>query len=401
MAPKILFATTVPISLNSFTVPEIKSLMDKGFEVAMVSSPGPELEEAGQRTGAKTFGISITRDIAPFDDLFSILRLWVLFVKIRPDVLIVSTAKASTLGLLVGMLARIPIRYYMVRGLMSEIRSGWRSNLLSVCEWFNCHLAHLVNPISNSAADFLISHNLCPAQKLKVYGCGSGEGIDAMNSFNPRLLKEDIFLETRKITTLSDEDIVIGFCGRIAKAKGIRELLKAWETLKRKFPKIRLLVVGEVDATDPIDVSEARVLHNDPRIVLAGFINANQLPYYYRLMDILVLPTYREGFGNVLLEAGAMEVPVVASRVTGCVDSVVEGVTGTLVQARDFEALERAIEYYIDNPALRIQHGKAARERALKDFNRTDLLEARYRDYVRLLNNKGIPLPQVPRNEQI
>src|SRR5262249_18575507 len=174
----------------------------------------------------------------------------------------------------------------------------------------------------------------------------------------------------------------VGFVGRIGRDKGLVELVRIWQTLREEFAPLRLLIAGRFESQDPLPADVEATLQNDPRIHLAGEVR--DIPSIYRTLDLLVLPTYREGFGTVLLEAAAMEVPVVATRVTGCVDAVRDGETGTLVPARDAEALTSAVRAYLRDADLRRRHGMGGRQRALRDFDPEVIREALFREYVRL-----------------
>ena len=175
----------------------------------------------------------------------------------------------------------------------------------------------------------------------------------------------------------------MGYVGRIVRDKGIAELESAWQLLKERFPNLFLLLVGPVEGHDPVPPQVLDSLRKDPRVRLVGSVK--ETPLFYAAMDLLVLPSHREGFPNTPLEAAAMELPVVATRVDGCVDAVVDGVTGLLVPPRDPQALGAAIERLILDPELRQQMGQAGRQRVLRDFRPEALWQAQYQQYRELL----------------
>jgi len=185
---------------------------------------------------------------------------------------------------------------------------------------------------------------------------------------------------------------VIGFVGRLTKDKGIVELLDAFEKVLESLPEARLLLLGPFEEGDPIPTSYSQRLKAHPQVVLTGYV-IDTTPYYH-LMDLFVFPSYREGFGNVLLEAGAAGVPVVGFRATGVVDAVVDGLTGTLVPIGDVEALVEAVLMYLNDPELCREHGQAARERVLRDFRQEAIWAAMYQEYVQLLQEKRLPVPE-------
>jgi glycosyltransferase involved in cell wall biosynthesis len=210
---------------------------------------------------------------------------------------------------------------------------------------------------------------------------GSGNGVDAINKFNPILFDDHSVVQLKKSLGIDVNQKVIGFVGRLAIDKGLSELVDAWKIVRGKNRSVCLLILGGEDARDPAPNTLISDLKSDPRVRMVGSIDNAKVPLYYSAMDLLALPTYREGFPNVVLEASAMELPVVACEVTGCVDAVVDGVTGTLVPARDSVNLANSIIKYLDNPEICKKHGTAGRQRALRDFRPEDLWEALYNEY--------------------
>src|SRR6185295_2565670 len=152
---------------------------------------------------------------------------------------------------------------------------------------------------------------------------------------------------------------VIGFVGRVVRDKGVEDLVRAWTRLREEFTDLHLVIVGRFEPQDPISAEADRLLRTDPRVRVAGWVESMRSAY--SVMDVVALPTYREGFPQVPLEAAAMERPVVAAAVTGSVDAVRDGETGTLVPPRNPDALAEALGTYLRDPELRARHGRAAR----------------------------------------
>jgi glycosyltransferase involved in cell wall biosynthesis len=186
---------------------------------------------------------------------------------------------------------------------------------------------------------------------------------------------------------ISPDAAVLGFVGRLVRDKGIAELAAAWGMLRDEFPGAHLVLVGPEEPQDPVPPGTMELLRQDPRVHLVG--PADSAPWY-AAMDVLLFPSYREGFPNVPLEAAAMGLPVVATRIPGCVDAVADGETGTLVPPRDAGALAGAVRPYLASPALRSQHGRRGRERALRDFGQEAIWAALHAEYLRLLRERGV-----------
>jgi lipopolysaccharide/colanic/teichoic acid biosynthesis glycosyltransferase len=232
-----------------------------------------------------------------------------------------------------------------------------------------------------------LNERICPRGKIRVLGKGSGNGVDALERFNPERLSVTVREETRSELGIPGQATVIGFVGRVVKEKGIAELEEAWHSLRDSYPEAYLLIVGPFETQDPLPAHSIARLQKDRRVVLTG-LEWNTAPLY-AAMDIVVLPTYREGFPNVPLEAASMELPVVATNVPGCIDAVEDGKTGILVPPRDHVSLAGAIRLYLNDPTLRLAQGKAGRERVLRDFRPEVIWKAIYDQYDELLRGRS------------
>ena len=217
--------------------------------------------------------------------------------------------------------------------------------------------------------------------RLRVLGNGSSNGVDAGTRFNPSTVEASDIADLRRELKIPDDCKVIGFVGRIVNGKGIVELEGAWRKLQKQSPEVYLMMIGPTEPQDPVPADVIGSIRRDPRIIHVDYVPNDKMPLYYALMDHLVLPTYSEGFPNVALEAAAMERPTIATKVSGCVDAVVDGVTGLIVPARDSDSLAEAMDYYLANPDVKNRHGTAARERALKDYKPEIIWQALYEEY--------------------
>jgi glycosyltransferase involved in cell wall biosynthesis len=390
--PRLLHMTTVPQTL-SFLVGQAEFMKNKGFKVDALSSPGPFLAEFGQRTGADVHELEMPRRITPLKDLLTLWRLRWILRQLRPDIVHGHTPKGGLLAMIGSWLCGVPVRVYHVHGLPMVTATGLKRLLLRWSEKVSCRLATQVYCVSQSVREIAVAEGLCHAEKIKVLLNGTIDGIDAERTLNPARMEPNIRCDVRKQYGIPEDSLVAGFVGRIVRDKGIIELCRAWQILREEFPNLHLLMVGPFEPQDPVPAEVESLLRNDPRIHLTGLVPVKEIPRFYQAMDLLALPTYREGFNTVLLEAAAMELPVVASRVPGCIDGVVEGETGALVPVYDPQALADAMGLYLKDVSLRRQHGLAGRARVLRDFRPEDLSKAIYCEYLRLLGQKGIQVP--------
>lgn len=381
----VLVSVTAPMSWVFFTG-TFDLLRDAGYEPVLVSSPGEQLQHIGREARVRYAAIPMRREISPLHDLLSLWRYYRLIRKVRPALTDVGTPKAGLLGGMAAWLSGVPCRIYTLFGLRLETTTGLKRLLLSITERVACACAHRVICVSPSLRQRAIDLKLVSAEKTVVLGSGSVRGIDVAR-FSPDAVQA---APKRGLATrlgISGDAPVIGFIGRLTRDKGIRELLAAFSQLRAKWPTIRLLLVGDLEDGDPVGAMVRQQMETDPGIVRVGFV-AETTPYY-ALMDILVLPTYREGLGYAPLEAQACGIPVVTTSATGAVDSVVDGVTGFHVPVGDCEALADRIDQLLSDPELRARMGQRGRERVVQEFRHEVVGQALIGEYDRLLQARA------------
>ena len=359
---RILHMTTVPVSL-SYLSGHVKHAKRKGFEVHALSSPGELLDDFGRDMQIEVHSTFMPRRITPIGDLGALWRITRIMRRISPTIVDGHSPKGALLAMMAATLCNVPVRVYHMHGLPMETATGLKRHLLRWSERIACKLSHQVFCVSNSLREQAIAERLCPADKIKVIHRGSIDGVEACDRFDPARIGSEGAALLRDRYDIPRDALVIGFVGRIVRDKGLIELVRAWQALRGEFASLHLLIAGPFESQDPIPAEVEAILRKDPRIHLAGEVK--DTPNIYRILDLLLLPTYREGFGTVLLEAAAMEIPVVATRITGCVDAVRDGETGTLVPARNAEALTSAVRAYLRDPELRRLHGLRGRQRVL------------------------------------
>jgi glycosyltransferase involved in cell wall biosynthesis len=385
--PLVVHLTTVPESLF-FLTGFPRFLHSRGFDVHVVSSQGERLGAFARQEGVTAHALDMPRRITPGRDIAATLGLFRLLRRLRPALVHAHTPKAGLLGMIAGSLAGVPARIYHIHGLPFVTATGGRRLLLRMTERISCSLASRVLCVSKSVRQMAIDERIVDAGSIEVPCNGSINGIDS-NRFQPPTQSARLAARSRFGIPLNAT--VIGFVGRIVRDKGIADLVKAFSLLKKRTPDVRLLVVGAFEPQDPIPVDAERLLRTDPHIHLAGLVG--DMPAAYASMDVLVLPSYREGLGLVTLEAAAMGLPAVATRIPGCIDAVVDGVTGTLVPARDVAALVDALTRYFSDPALRLAHGGAGRIRVIAEFRTESIWEATLQVYREILAGR----PRAPR----
>ena len=334
----------------------------QGWEVHVVASaPSPAAFAPG--SGVVVHDLRMSREPRLGSDIAGLAAWLRLLRRLRPDVVVAGTPKAALLAMLAGRLTRVPDRVYLLRGLRLETERGMLGRLLWIMEWLTARSATRVLAVSESLRRTFLARGLSVATKVAVLGSGSSNGVDIAVRPGP-----DAVTAVERALGLPSGVLVVGFVGRISTDKGLETLLAAARSLDDTGEKIRLLLVG---AEEPPGVLEQSLLVTgiDPAVVTSVGAVADPTPYY-AVMDVLCLPTRREGFPNVVLEAAVQVVPTVTTTATGSVDAVVDGVTGLLVPPGDAEALADALKLLSARRGWSRQLGSMARERAVALFNR-------------------------------
>ncbi|MDR2917486.1 MAG: glycosyltransferase family 4 protein [Tannerella sp.] len=367
----MVFVTTVPESFIFFKGQ--LSYLSEYFDICAISSQVNELDKVGQSENIKTVGIPMKRPVAPLHDIFLLLRFIRVFKKLKPDIVHGNTPKGSFLSLIAAYLTGVPVRIYMCHGLRYQGTSGIFRKVLMSMERVSCKCATTVLCVSEGVRKTLVEDRI--TDKAKVVLHGSSNGLD-FNFFDKKHYSE---YSLRQQYNLSDHDFVFIFVGRIVKEKGVDELLYAFDKMSRKYPDIKLFFVGEAEKQDPISPASEIIIKENKSIHYFGL--QKDIRPYLALSDTLVLPTYREGFGMVLLEAAAMGVPTIASDIIGCNNVVIEGENGLLVKPKDKESLLEKMELMYNNEQLRHTLKNNTRESACRRFEQKMVWNALLEEY--------------------
>jgi glycosyltransferase involved in cell wall biosynthesis len=353
-------ASTIPITIDKFHRELIRQVQAQGYDVCVVSSPEPELDKVGAEMGVRVRPLPMARDISLLADLLALIQ-WLRICRAeRPSLVISATPKASLLSMLAGMVTRADRRLYYLGGLRLEGEQGTRRRLLGAMERFTSWASTEIVANSPSLAARYAELRLAPPRKLRQTRPGSSHGVDSRH-FSPR--RPD--LELADALGIDPSVPVLGLVGRLTHDKGVDTLTDALAILRAEGVACQLLVVGAQNEPDSARYLEALTAIGD-HVVTVGTVN--DVRPYFALMDVHVLPSLREGFPNVVLEASAMGLPTVTTDATGAVDSVRNGETGLIVRTRDPRGLADAIRALLHDRDLASRYGVAAREWVARDF---------------------------------
>lgn len=363
---KICRIATVPFMLYHHLRVQIADTCAAGHHVTLVCSNGPEVQALRQIPGVSIVLIDIPRAISVGRDLIALWGLIRYFRKEKFDVVHSITPKAGLLSMLAAWLVRVPVRMHTFTGQPWVELTGVKRQIVKVADKFSARFSTINYTDSHSQMEFLIDEGVVARSKIKTLGSGSLAGID-VRRFNPERFAErrsDIRRELR----LNDRSKVVVFVGRMTRDKGIVELVSAFADLQSKGFDYQLLLVGpqEMDR-DPLPTDTLYIMQTNASIRCVGY--SNEPEKYLAVSDVLCLPSYREGFGSVILEAAAMGLPSIGTDIVGVRDAIVSGKTGLLVPPKNVEALQKALAYLLEGHAVRCKLGQQARIRALRDFD--------------------------------
>lgn len=382
---RIARVATVPYFVLSQLGGQLEALSGEGAEVVVVTSPGPELATLEAR-GIECITLEIPRALSPWKDLVALLRLTAIFRRGDFEIVHSTTPKAGLLAAVAGFLARVPIRLHTFTGQPWATMRGPLSWVARGSDRLIGRLNTRCYADSESQRQFLVEQGIVDSARLAVLGAGSLAGVD-LDRFEPLRFSEGARAQLRADIGIPPDVGVILFVGRITVDKGVRELLAAFRTLKEKGSTAHLICVGPFDAErgrqggisrDAIDAIA------DTHVV--GYTETPES--FMATADILCLPSYREGFGTVVIEAAAMGVPTVGTNIYGLSDAVLHGETGVLVPVRNAPALAEALAELLEKKELRTAMGRAARARVEALFTSQVITGYLVEEYHRLLGRR-------------
>ena len=349
---KLIRVTTVPISLDKLIEGQMKFMTSHNFEVVGISSPGELLDKVGIKEGVRVKNITMSRKITPIQDLKAVFKLYKIFKKEKPTIVHTHTPKAGIVGMLASYLARVPNRLHTVAGLPLLEATGIKRKVLNTVEKITYNCATKVYPNSYGLKNIILENEFTRKSKLKVIGSGSSNGIDT-SYFNLELFLDEENKFLRNKLDIVEDDFVFIFIGRIVGDKGINELVAAFEKLSTENKKVKLLLVGLFEEElDPLQEKTTNIIKNNKQIISVGY--QNDVRPYFAIANALVFPSYREGFPNVVMQAGSMSLPSIVTDINGCNEIIENYLNGIVIKVKSVSAIYDAmLEMYTDKQLYR------------------------------------------------
>ncbi len=383
MKPKLFRVTTVPESLGILLKGQHKFMSQNGFEVIGVSTPGDALDEVNTTENIRVIGVYMSRKITPFKDLFSVYNLYRILKKEKPLIVHSHTPKAGIVSMLASKLANVPIRLHSVAGLPLMEAKGNKRKLLNFIEKVTYACATNVYPNSKGLSQFIVDEKLVSSNKIKVIANGSSNGIDTFFFDSERISKAQR-QEFRTKLNIKETDFIFVFVGRLVGDKGINELIKAF--LQINDCNVKLLLVGGAEHDlDPLKKETINEIDRNQNIISVGF--QKDVRPYLAISHCLVFPSYREGFPNVVMQAGAIGLPSIVTNINGCNEIIEDRKNGLVIPHKDVEALHLSMQRILEDRSLYKQLQSSAREMITSRYEQHLVWEAILAEYKRLEKN--------------
>ena len=379
---KICICTTVSITMKTFVLETAKYLhTTEGYDVTLVCNDDPSFREM-LPDYIHFIPITMARGI-DFSGFASVLKFIRLFKKEKFDLVQYSTPNAACYASIAARVCRVPVRLYCQWGIRYVGLKGLSRKIFKTIEKLVCMNSTDIRAVSRLNKAFAVEEGLYPEKKAVVIGNGGTIGVD-MEKFD--ITQKQTWRNlTRDQYKIDRNSFVFGFSGRVSADKGCSELLAAFRKIEEKANHIKLFLVGPVEDHGGVPQELIDWARNSKNVVMTGMIDGSQMNQYYAAMDVLVHPTYREGFGMVIQEAGALGVPVITTKVPGASEVMVDGESSIHVEAKNTKELAKAMWRLSSQLEVTEKLGKAAYERTRQLYNRPIMLENQRLDYIKLL----------------
>ena len=383
--PKLFRISTVPMSLNLLLKGQLKFL-NEHFEVTAISGEGNDLDIVKEREGVKVHPIEMHRHISLVQDLKSLWQLYRYFKKEKPDIIHSITPKAGLLSMVAGKMAGVPVRMHTFTGLIFPHKDGYMKHTLIMMDKLLCKAATHVYPEGKGVREDLLQYKITK-KPLKIIANGNVNGVD-LEYFNPSVLDKEELINLKKSLQILENDFVFVFVGRLVIDKGLRELVHAFSEISKSHKNAKLILVGpKENAHNPKKRKMFHEMRHNQNIITVGY--QDEVRKYFAISDVFVLPSYREGFPNAVLQAGAMNLPCIVTDISGCNEIVIPNYNGLLIPKKEEASLEQAMLKLLSDNALYAELKKNSRKNVVEHFDKNKVWNELLKEY-HILQNKEL-----------
>ncbi len=383
MNKKLIRITTAPMALKYLLKGQMSFMSKNGFDVIMISADGQELNDVIESEKCKHFIVPFTRKITIIKDLYATFKLYRILIREKPDIVHTHTPKAGVVGMLASYFTRVPARLHTVAGLPLVETTGFKRFILNFVERLTYRCSTMVYPNSFGLKDIIMKNRFTSEDKLRVIGNGSSNGIDT-SYFSPDLFSIEEKRSLKSKLGIGKNDFVFIFVGRIVSDKGINELVKAFNKICLVEENIKLLLVGPYeDELDPLQRNTKLLINDNYKIISVGY--QNDVRPYFSISNCLVFPSYREGFPNVVMQAGAMKLPSIVSDINGCNEIIENNVNGLVIKVKSVRAIYDAMVNLMSDKLLFNKLRLNCRDKIRIKYERKSYLNLLLNEYENLI----------------
>ena len=380
MKKKLVRTSTVAMSMDILLKGQL-AFLNEYYDVVAISGQDIHLDNVANREKVKTISIKFLRNISPIQDLISLIKLYKVLKSVKPNIIHSITPKAGLLSMIAGYFAKVPIRIHTFTGLVFPSKTGFFKILLINLDKLLCFFATHIIPEGNGVKNDLINYKITN-KPLNIIENGNVNGVD-LEYFNPLLFSINDISNLKKKLQILETDFVFIYVGRLVADKGINELCQAFEKLK--IPKAKLLLVGGFEnELDPLNKITTAILKNNKSIISVGF--QDDVRPYFSIANALVFPSYREGFPNVVLQAGAMNLPSIVTDINGCNEIIQEGINGIIIKPKSSNEILKAMNLFLKNDKLVQQLASNSRLNIIEKFDQNKVWIALLKEYRKFEN---------------
>lgn len=361
---KILEIINLAGSARNFIGGQFNYLHAHGYEMHLICADDAMMADYAKENHVAYYPVQLNRTLSPLSDVKAFWKIFKYIKNNKIDTVIAHQAKARLLGTTAAFMARVPNRIIFAHGVLFETLKGTKRKLVILMDKLVAKMSHKTVCVSPSVAKVRLDYNIEKTSRQYILGRGTCGGIDTQRKFNPANLDTEQQLQIRESLCLQNSDFIVGFCGRLVRDKGIYELVEGFRLFKQRHKNdanLKLMIIGKREIRDAISEKLHDTIDNDSDIIHIESVDNGEIYKYFALFDVMVLPSYREGFGMVTVECGAMGVPAIVSKSTGCIDSIVEGETGIYCDITPVSIAEQ-LDYMYSNPNIRMEMGQNARK---------------------------------------